>query len=253
MTNPSGKPSRAIRGFFITGTDTGVGKTVVTPALAAKLRAQGYDVVALKPFATGAAVIDGRRVSADTLFIEREAQSGEPVEALTPVLLDAPLAPAVAAKLEGRRVDVAAVIEHCRRAAARHQVALVEGVGGLMVPLNEDMLVADFAASLDLPLIVVARPGLGTLNHTALTVEYARSRGLRLAGIVISGYPDLPGIAERTNPPEIERLTGLSILATLPCAGGLEVDAMQCGEWSRLLAAIRTEDFLARMQNKDKR
>lgn len=246
MTNLNGKASSAIRGFFITGTDTGVGKTVVTAALAAKLRAEGYDVVALKPFATGATTVEGRRVSLDTLFIEQAAESGETVEALTPVLLDAPLAPAVAARLEGRTVKLQPVVDHCRCVAARHDVVLVEGVGGLIVPLNEDVLVADFAAALGLPVIVVARPGVGTLNHTALTVEYARSRGLHVAGIVISGYPESPGIAEKTNPSEIERLTGLRILATLPRVVGLDVEAMQQGDWPRILASIKTENFIAK-------
>ena len=239
--------TRPMRGFFITGTDTGVGKTVFTAALAAKLRAEGHDVVALKPFATGAAVIDGERLSADTLFIERGARSGEPVEQLNPVLLDAPLAPAVAARLEGREIDADHVLGQCRCVAARHQVALVEGVGGLMVPLNEQWLVVDFAAALGLPLIVVARPGLGTLNHTALTVQCARARGLRVAGIVISGCRPSPDIAERTNPAEMERLTGLSVLAKLPLVQGLDVDRMQQGGWPFILNAIRAADFVQAM------
>ncbi|NQT18420.1 MAG: dethiobiotin synthase [Planctomycetes bacterium] len=241
-TRTSGAPTR---GIFITGTDTGVGKTVFTAALAAKLRAEGRDVVALKPFASGAMTVDGRRVSADTLFLEEAALSGEPPEELTPALFDAPLAPAVAARLEGRRVDVAQVAEHCRRVAARHEVALIEGVGGLLAPLSEDAVVADFAAMLELPLVVVAPPGLGTLNHTALTVECAHARGLHVAGIVISGYPDAPGVAEATNPDELERLTGLKVLAKVPWVRGLDVEAAQHGEWAGALDSIATSDFIA--------
>ena len=241
-TRTSGAPTR---GIFITGTDTGVGKTVFTAALAARLRPEGRDVVALKPFASGAVTIDGRRVSADTLFIEEAAHSGEPPDELTPELFDAPLAPSVAARLEGRRVDVGRVVEHCRRVAGRHEVALVEGVGGLLAPLSEDAVVADFAAALDLPLVVVARPGLGTLNHTALTVECARAHGLRMVGIVLSGYPGSPGLAERTNPVELERLTGLEVLAHLPIVDGLDVESMQRGDWGAVVAAIMPNKFTA--------
>jgi len=227
-----------MRGFFITGTDTGAGKTVFTAALAARLRAAGRDVVAIKPIASGATVAGGRRFSADAAFLERAAQSGEPQTAINPVLLDAPLAPAVAARLQGQTILLECAAERCRRAASRHEIALVEGVGGLLVPLTDDSTVADFARMLGLPLIVVARPGLGTINHTALTVECARARGLRLAGIVINGYPDSPGLAERTNPGEIERLTGLPILAMLPQVAGLDVDSGARGEWEDLVSAI---------------
>jgi len=247
MTTQAGKPSSVSGGFFVTGTDTGVGKTVVTAALATAFRADRYDVVALKPFATGAAMIQGRRASADALFIERAAASGEPIDVINPVLLDAPLAPSVAARLEEREVDVEAAVEHCKRVAARHQLALIEGIGGLLVPLNEGTLVADFAAELGLPIVIVARPDLGTLNHTALTADCARSRGLPIAGVVINGYPDRPGAAEKTSPAEIKRITGLSILAVLPRIRGLDVKELHDGEWPRLVASIRIERFTAKL------
>ncbi|HUW31382.1 MAG TPA: dethiobiotin synthase [Planctomycetota bacterium] len=232
------------RGFFITATDTGAGKTVFTAALAARLRAAGRDVVAIKPIASGAVIASGRRFSADAVFLEQAARSGEPAGAINPVLLDAPLAPAVAARLQGQTILPECVAECCRRVAARHEIVLVEGVGGLLVPLTDDCTVADFALMLGLSLIVVARPGLGTINHTALTVECARTRGLRVAGVVISGYPDSPGLAEQTNPAEIQRLTGLPVLAVLPQATGLDVDAGDQGEWSRVVSSIDIARFL---------
>ena len=233
------------RGFFITATDTGAGKTVFTAALAARLRSAGRDVVAIKPIASGAATAAGRRFSADAVFLEQAAQSGEPPAAINPVLLDAPLAPAVAARLQGQTILLECVAECCRRVASRHEIALVEGVGGLLVPLADDSTVADFARMLGLPLIVVARPGLGTINHTALTVECARARGLHVAGIVIRGYPASPGLAEQTSPAEIERLTGLPILAVLPQVAGLDVDSGARGQWESLVSSIDLARFLA--------
>ena len=223
MTAPGN--SRPQKGFFVTATDTGVGKTVFTAALALRLRAAGRDVVALKPFASGAIDANGRRVSADARFLEQAACSGETLDDLNPVLFDAPLAPAVAARLEGRSIDVQAVASHVLRVAARHEIALVEGIGGLLVPLTDACLVADFAAMLGLPLIVAARPGLGTINHTTLTVECARARGLRVAGIVICALPATPDIARETNPAEIQRITRLPVLATLPAIAGIDVEA----------------------------
>jgi len=230
------------QGFFITTTDTGVGKTVFTAALAERLRGEGRAVIAMKPIATGVA---GAGVSSDTLFLECAAQSGESPERLTPLAFRAPLAPAVAARLEGRAIDLAALAEHCRSVAARYEVTLVEGVGGLLVPLTDGACVADFAKELGLPLIVVARPGLGTLNHTALTVESARGRGLAVAGIVISGWPEEPGLAEETNLDELPRLTGLPLLACLPLSEGLDTDRGERGAgWPRLVAAIEPGRFI---------
>jgi len=232
------------KGYFITATDTGVGKTVFTAALAACMRAAGLNVVALKPIAAGAVIAGGRRVSADALFLERAAVSGEALDEINPILLKAPAAPSVAARLEGAAYRLHTIVAHCRRIAALHEYTLVEGVGGLMVPLTDRETVADLAAALDLPLIVVARPGLGTINHTALTVEYARARGLRVAGIVISGTSEKPDLAERSGPGEIERLTGRPILARLPFVEGLDVDSGRTGDWQRITAAIDLSRFI---------
>lgn len=234
-----------MRGFLITATDTAVGKTIFTAALAERLRETGHDVVALKPFASGAIMKDGRRVSADALFLESAAQSNEPLDVVNPVLLDNPLAPAVASRIESREIDVAAVVRQIRETAGRHELTLVEGVGGLHVPITDDALVTDFACELGLALIVVARPNLGTINHTSMTIACARARGLHVAGVVISGYPSQPGLAEQTNPAEIERLTNVPILAILPYSAGTDTDTGVRGpQWPELLAAIDPQRFL---------
>jgi len=125
-----------MHGFFITATDTDIGKTVVTAALAQRLRDAGHDVVAVKPIATGARMRLGVRYCPDAEFIEISARSGEPPDAINTVLLSPPLAPAVAARIEKRKLDIDAVLESCRQTCGRHEIALVEGVGGLLVPLT---------------------------------------------------------------------------------------------------------------------
>jgi dethiobiotin synthetase len=203
-----------VRGLFVTGTDTGVGKTEVSCALVAGARAAGVDVVAMKPAQSG--VTPGEPTDADLLH----AASGgvEPLEALCPYSFAAPLAPAVAARLEGRAVSLEAIVLRARALAARHDAVLVEGAGGLLVPLTERETYADLAVALGLPVLVVARAGLGTVNHTALTVEALRARGLVLAGIVLNRTCDTDDPSVPYNAAEIARVTGREPLASLPYA-----------------------------------
>ncbi len=203
-----------MRGLFVTGTDTGVGKTEVSCALVAQARASGVDAVAMKPAQSG--VTPGEPSDADRLH----AASGgvEPLEALCPYSFAAPLAPAVAARLEGRAVSLEAIVERARALASRHDALLVEGAGGLLVPLTERETYADLAVALGLPVLVVARAGLGTVNHTALTVEALRARGLVLAGIVLNRACDLDDPSVPYNAGEIARVTGCEPIASLPYA-----------------------------------
>jgi dethiobiotin synthetase len=201
-----------MRGLFITATDTGVGKTEVTCALLAAARAAGVDAVGMKPAQSGHD--PGEPSDADRL--RAAAGAVEPLEAICPYTFGAPLAPAVAARLEGATVSMARILDATRALAARHAAVLVEGAGGLMTPLTERETYAELAVALALPVLVVARAGLGTVNHVALTVEALRRRGLALAGIVLNrtSPTDDPSVAY--NAAEIERLTGGEILAALP-------------------------------------
>jgi dethiobiotin synthetase len=201
-----------VRGLFVTGTDTGVGKTEVACALLRAARAAGTDAVGMKPAQSGAT--DGEPTDAERLL---EASDGvEPFDAVCPYVLAAPLAPAVAARLEGRQVSLARILDAARALAARHAAVVVEGAGGLLVPLTERETYADLAAALDLPVLVVARAGLGTINHTALTVEAIRRRGLAIAGIVLNrtAREDDPSVPY--NAGEIARLVGIAPAALLP-------------------------------------
>jgi dethiobiotin synthetase len=201
-----------MRGLFVTATDTGVGKTEVACALLAEARARGLDAVGMKPAQSG--VVAGEPSDAERLH----AASGavEPLEALCPYSFGAPLAPAVAARVEGRSVSFARVVDGARALAARHAAVVVEGAGGLLVPLTEEATYADLAAALALPVLVVARAGLGTVNHTALTVEALRRRGLAIAAIVLNRTvaQDDPSVPH--NAAEIARLTGIAPAAALP-------------------------------------
>jgi dethiobiotin synthetase len=201
-----------VRGLFITATDTGVGKTEVACALLEGARADGLDLAAMKPAQSG--VEPGEPSDADRL---RRAAGGEdPPELVCPYQFAVPLAPGVAARLAGVEIRMEVILEAARALLARHAALLVEGAGGLLVPLTPRQTYADLAVALRLPVLVVARAGLGTVNHTALTVEALRSRGLRVAGVVLNRTSPESDPSVPHNAAEIERLSGAPVLASLP-------------------------------------
>ena len=201
-----------MRGLFVTATDTGVGKTEVACALLANARAAGLDAVGMKPAQSG----HEPGVPSDAERLRAAAGGVEPLEEICPYSFAAPLAPAVAARVEGRQVSLDRVLAAARALSARHAAVVVEGAGGLLVPLTERESYADLAVALGLPVVVVARAGLGTVNHVALTVEALRRRGLTLLGIVLNrtGPVDDPSVP--FNAAEIARLTECEPIATLP-------------------------------------
>jgi dethiobiotin synthetase len=210
------------RALFVTGTDTGVGKTVVTAAIAALAVATGRRTAVYKPAQTG--VEPG--APGDLEFVRAAAGESPLLWTACAYRLREPLAPSVAARLEGTAIEPSLLAETYRRQAEDADVALVEGAGGLLVPLAGGYSMADLAQDLGLPVLVVARPGLGTLNHTALTAEVARARGLEVAGVVLCGFPPEPDLAMATNPKEIVRLTGAPLLGALPALP--ELDTERC-------------------------
>lgn len=183
---------------FVTGTDTGVGKTVVSAALLQRANERGMAAAYYKPVQTG--LSPGQAGDADYVGSVADVPTHEGVR------LREPLAPTVAATLEGVELDGVALIETARDLSKGLDLLVVEGAGGLLVPLAPDLDMADCAKALDAQLVVVVRPVLGTLNHTALTVEAAVRRGLAVEGIVISGWPSQPGTLERTNWAELSKM-----------------------------------------------
>ena len=169
-------------GVFVTGTDTGVGKTVVSCALASGLRARGIDVGVMKPAETGVP----KEGPLDARALRAAAAVSDPIELICPQTFALPAAPTVAAAHEGRSVDVAAIDAAYRALRERHRFLVVEGAGGLRVPAAEGLDMAGLAARVGLPVLLVARASLGTINHTLLTLESLRAEGLPLAGVVIN-------------------------------------------------------------------
>lgn len=169
-------------GFFVAGTDTGVGKTRVACALVRGFRARGIDVGAMKPVETGV----GEAGPLDALALQAAAGDTDPLDDVCPLRFALPAAPTVAAAAEGRSVEFWALLRAFERVKARHDCVIVEGAGGLLVPVDAQHCMADLARELGLPVLLVARAALGTINHTLLTLEAAVARGLSVAGVVIS-------------------------------------------------------------------
>ena len=212
---------------FITGTDTEVGKTVVAAGLAFAFRNAGLDVGVMKPAVTGCRSRRGKLVSDDVEYLVGACGCEDEREQVSPYMLREPLAPEVAAELEDIRIDVRKIIRAFRALSSRHELVIVEGAGGLFVPIKRKYFMIDLIAALSVPLIVVARPGLGTINHTLLTREVARARGLDVAGIIINDYAKKPSLAERTNPDVIRRYARAPLLGILPHLPGVSVEKMK--------------------------
>lgn len=204
-------------GVFITATDTDVGKTLVAGGLAGILRERGVDTGVYKPLQSGHLATDSE---GDAARLRALSGVDDPLDIICPYSFTEPLAPLVAMRRAGVSVILQDLVQGYRAVASLHSFVVVEGAGGLAVPYAENILVADLAAHLRLPLIVVARPNLGTVNHTILTVEYARQRGIEVIGIVLSGLGRSPvGVAEETNPGLIEEWAGVPVLGTVPWLG----------------------------------
>jgi dethiobiotin synthetase len=205
-----------LRGVFVTGTGTEVGKTVVAAVIARELRSRGTRVAVFKPAVTGLA----EEAEPDHALLRRAADSAQSDAEIAPYRYREPLSPHLAAEREGERVEPRLLLAAAQRAAAGADVLVCEGVGGLLVPLTLGYLVRDLARDLGLPLVVAAPPGLGTINHTLLTLEAARGLGLEVAAVVFTPWPEPPDPLAASNREAIERLGGVptEVLASLDLA-----------------------------------
>ena len=204
-----------MRGLFVTGTDTGVGKSVLAAAILAALRARGTPVRALKPVITGLDQKPDPDWPPDHELLARAA--GASPDQVMLVGYGPPVSPHLAAELAGRPIRPAELISAAREQASADEITVVEGVGGLLVPLADGYDVRQFAVDLALPLVIAARPGLGTINHTLLTLEAARDHRLHIAGVVLTPWAAEPTEIERSNRETIARLgqVEVSILPTI--------------------------------------
>jgi dethiobiotin synthetase len=224
-----------MRGLFVTGTGTGVGKTVVAAAVCAALRARGERVAAWKPVVTGVDEPAARGWPHDHELLA--AAAGADPAAVAPLTFGPPVSPHLAAELAGTPIEPPALLASARRAARDANLLVAEGVGGILVPLTPGYLVRDLAIDLDLPIVVAAAPGLGTINHTLLTLEAARAVGLRVAAVVMTPWPDAPSEMEQSNRDTVARLGAVPV-ATLsyvaspdPAALGAAGAALPLDDW----------------------
>ncbi|MBT3880790.1 MAG: dethiobiotin synthase [Candidatus Scalindua sp.] len=213
------------KGVFVTGSDTEVGKTVIAGAIAAAMRAHGLDVGVMKPVASGAKEINGKLVSEDAVYLKKIIDSSDDDDLVNPICLKLPIAPTIAASIAGVPIDVDKIWKAYEELTNRHDFVVVEGVGGLMVPINDTLFVADLVCKMDLPLVIVCKDYLGTINHTLLTLEYAKSRNIRIKGIVINMLKNGDDFVR-----EIEKYSSAPILGTIPFKENVSVENCAYGD-----------------------
>ena len=228
------------RGFFITGTDTGVGKTIITAALIRAISLLGIRVCGMKPIETGClnsefgvrnsefGVKEKVLIPSDGMFLKKMAGMNESIDLVTPICLENPLAPLPASEIENIPVDIGKIKSAYADLSKKYEVIMVEGIGGLLVPLKRDCFVLDLARDFGLPVIVVSRPGLGTINHTMLTVNYAIKEGLTVAGIIINfSQPSDGSRAEETNSAVLRQISTVPILGIFPYLEEIESNSIE--------------------------
>ena len=224
-------------GLFITGTDTGVGKTFVTRGIAGALKQRGVHVGVMKPIETGCGP-SNQRSPKDAAALASAAGSKLDLARICPYQFEAPLAPDVAARQENTTVDPQLILAGYHEIASGHDITLVEGAGGLLVPIVDRYTMADLAHDLGVPLLVVVDSKLGAINHTLLTLETAASRGLEVRGYVLNHTSDRADIASKTNAELLGRSTDVACLGTIewnPAAAGDPTGVVSAAiDWKRL-------------------
>ncbi|MFH1854618.1 MAG: dethiobiotin synthase [Candidatus Omnitrophota bacterium] len=204
-----------MRGFFITGTDTGVGKTEVAACLARYFSRKGLKVAVMKPVATGV-----RRACSDARILKKAAYFKADLNLINPVALRYPLAPLAAGRLEKKKIDLSIIWQSFEELCSNRDIMIVEGIGGLMVPLKKTgkriFYVRDMISKMKLPVILVARPNLGTINHTIMTIGMLKAEGITIAGVIFNYASRIKkDLAVKTNPSIIEELSGINVLGVV--------------------------------------
>jgi dethiobiotin synthetase len=225
--------SNKTNSLFITGTDTGVGKTIVTSMLSKMMKAKGIDVGVMKPIATGSVRrqasgvrrLNSQPISQDAMLLKKAAGVNDPISLINPICLALPLAPSLASEISGEEINLAKIFSAYKILKEKHKAMLVEGIGGLMVPISArggsafggKYLVADLAKEMGLPILIVTRPTLGTINHTLLTIKVAQDYKLPIKGFIVNYHqPFKKGLAEKYAGKMIEHISGISFLGEIP-------------------------------------
>ena len=216
------------KGFFITGTDTGVGKTVVAGAVIKVMQSIGVKACAMKPIESGCGKEGDVLIPYDGTFLKQAAHMDEPIRQVTPFCFESPLSPLAASEIEGRKISIDEIKKAYYKLYKSYEAIVVEGVGGLMVPIRKDYYIVDLAREFSLPLIIITKPGLGTINHTMLTVNYALEAGLEVAGLIINySRPPENSLAEKTNPQILKEICPVPVIGTFPYLKGMGEDVLE--------------------------
>jgi dethiobiotin synthetase len=220
-------------GLFITGTDTSVGKTLIAGAIARILTDRGLKVGVFKPIATGCKRRWDGFVSSDTEFLAHCANSDLSLSTITPVGHPTPAAPIVSAACDGSAIDFSRIATAYKDICQNSNIVIVEGVGGVRVPLTAEFDLLDLAVEFALPVVIVARPNLGTINHTLMTIDCVRAAELKIAGVVINGYNATKStVAEDTAPEVIAKYGGVNVLSVVPFDETVDIEEPNLGEFA---------------------
>lgn len=205
----------SVNAYFITGTDTGVGKTSITAGLAGSMRKLGIDVGVMKPIATGYPNKTGFKSSDVTKLVEASSIK-DPENMINPVFLSLPTSPYDAAKLLELSVDMPLIFEQFKKLLTLHEILLVEGIGGIMTPITKNFFVIDMIKRMGIDAIIVTRATIGTLNHTVMTCQMCKDYGVKICGLVVNNFDEKGTPAEKNAPSTLYELTGVPILGTIP-------------------------------------
>jgi dethiobiotin synthetase len=224
------------KGIFVTATDTGVGKTIVSAAIVRALKRCGVTTGAMKPIESGCTRKEGILEPSDGRYLKIIAGMDDPLELITPVRFEAPLAPYCASQAEGIPVDLETIFKAYGTLCGKYDFMVIEGIGGVLVPLasiatrgvSRTYFITDLIKDLKLPTVVVTRPSLGTINHTLLTVNQLLREGIDVAGIIINFNTPTEGtIAEKTNPRALRELCPVPILGIIPCLKDISAESIE--------------------------
>ncbi len=230
-------------GFFITGTDTDVGKTLIAGAIAKILRQSGKNVGVFKPVATGCKKINKKLISEDAEFLAHFAKSKFPLDIINPITFKTPAAPLACEKAENKKIDLRKIAAAYKKICQKSDFVIVEGIGGIKVPITKNIDVLGLAKLFNLPVVIVARSKLGTINHTLLTIDAVRRAGLLLAGVIINGYDEkTKDYAEKTNSGMIKKLGNVKILTIVPFDNKTSMKKLIIGK--KILKALRKIDWI---------
>jgi dethiobiotin synthetase len=219
-------------GLFVTGTDTGVGKTLIAGAIAKILTDKGLKVGVFKPIATGCKHSWDGLISDDTEFLSYCANSNFSPSTINPISYRTPAAPIVSAACDGSAIDFDRIAAAYKDICQNSDIVIVEGIGGVRVPLTEEFDLLDLAVEFALPAVIVARPNLGTINHTLMTIDCVRAAKLKIAGVVINGYKATESTAaEDTAPEVIAQCSGADILSVVPFDETVDIQKPNLGEF----------------------